>query len=149
MSEGVHLEPTQAKALSARERRCSDSWLKISTGMTALGSEGKIYVVNDLWEPLFFSMHVRVAVGAQRGQIVFLIAPRLATEFEVVYVEVLHAAAELASPTVALQYLLVQFAVAIRVESEWWVLGTDLPAHEIFWLTSDRKASFCGPGRKL
>ena len=63
-------------------------------------------------------MHPFVALSAQRDQVLFHIATRLAAEFEVVHLQVLHATANLASPAVALQHLAVQFAVALRIESE-------------------------------
>jgi|SRR5271165_5746982 len=63
-------------------------------------------------------MRLFVTFGAQRDQVLFHIATRLAAEFEVVYLWVLHATASLASPAVALQHLPMQFAVAVRIESE-------------------------------
>jgi len=56
-------------------------------------------------------MHAFVAVSAERDQVLFDIASRLAPEFEVVHPQVLHATADLASPAVALQHLPMQFAV--------------------------------------
>jgi hypothetical protein len=41
----------------------------------------------------------------------------VAAEFEVVYLEVLHAPAKLAAPAVTLQHLPVELAVAVLVES--------------------------------
>ena len=84
-----------------------------------------------------FSVHLFVAFSAQRDQVVFLIAAGLAAEFEVVHLQLLHASADLASPSVALQHLAMQLAVALRIESESRVLGWDLALHEAFWLTSD------------
>jgi hypothetical protein len=82
-------------------------------------------------------MHLFVAFGAQSDQILFHIATRVAAEFEVVHLQLLHASADLASPSVALQHLAMQLAVALRIESESRVLGWDLVLHEAFWLTSD------------
>ena len=93
-------------------------------------------------------MHLFVALDAQRDQVLFYVATRMAPEFEVMHVQVLHAAAHLAPPAVALQHLSVQFAVALRIESESWALWVDL-LHEAFRLTTDRKTSRCGPGRNL
>ena len=50
---------------------------------------------------LSFSMHLFVAFGAQGNQILFHIATGLAAELEVMHLQVLHAAADLASPAVA------------------------------------------------
>jgi hypothetical protein len=56
------------------------------------------------------------------------------------HLQVLHAAADLASPAVALEYLAMQVSIARRIESQSWVLGWDL-LHEAFRLTSDKKVS--------
>jgi len=85
--------------------------------------------------------------GAQRDKVLFHIATRVAAEFEVVYLQVPDATANLASPAVALQHLSLQFAVAVRIESESGAFAADL--HEAFRLTSERKASCCGLGRNL
>jgi hypothetical protein len=90
-------------------------------------------------------MNARVAVGAQSDQILFLVTTRLATQFDMVYLQILHAPAELASPGVAFQYVLVKFAIALRIKSELRALAADL-LHEAVWLTSDRKISCCGLG---
>jgi hypothetical protein len=87
-----------------------------------------------------FSMHLCVALSAQRYQILFLVATRLAAKLEVVHLQILDANAELASPSVALQHLPLQFVVAVRIESEARVLNAD-GLHEAFRLTSERKAS--------
>jgi len=50
-------------------------------------------------------VHPCVAIRAQGDQILFHIATRMASEFEVVYLQALHATANLASPAVALQHL--------------------------------------------
>jgi len=50
-------------------------------------------------------MHLFVAFGAQRDQVLFLVPAGLAAEFEVMHLQLLHAAAELAAPAVALQHL--------------------------------------------
>jgi len=47
-------------------------------------------------------MHAHVAFSAQCDQILFNIATRMASEFEVVHLQVLQATASLASPPVAL-----------------------------------------------
>ena len=65
-----------------------------------------------------------MAFRAQRDQVLFLVATRLAAEFEVVHLQVLHATADLASPAVALQHLPMQFAVAVRIESQSRALGS-------------------------
>ena len=95
-----------------------------------------------------FSMHLCVALSAQRYQILFLVATRLAAELEVVHLQVLHASADLAAPAVALQHLPMQLAVALRIEPKSGAFGAD-GLHEAFRLTSDRKASCCGLGRNL
>ena len=94
------------------------------------------------------SMYLCMAFRAQRDQVLLLVATCLAAEFEMVYLQVLHATAELASPAVALQHLALQFAIARRIESQSRVLGRDF-VHEACPATSDRKTSCCSPGRNL
>jgi hypothetical protein len=48
-----------------------------------------------------FSMQLFVTFSAQRDQVLFLVATRLTSEFEMVYLQALHATADLASPSVA------------------------------------------------
>ena len=93
-------------------------------------------------------MDARVAFFAERDQVLFDIASRMAAEFEVMHLQILHAPADLAAPTVALQYLLMQVMIARRIESQSRVLGWDL-LHEACPATSERKASCCGLGRNL
>jgi len=56
-------------------------------------------------------VHLLVTVSAQRDQILLGIASRMASELEMVDLQVMHAAAGLASPAVALQNPAVQVAV--------------------------------------
>ncbi len=65
-----------------------------------------------------------------------------------VYLEVLHATATLASPAVALQHLAMQFAIPGCIQSEPWALALKC-LHEAFRFTSERKASCCELGRNL
>ena len=73
-----------------------------------------------------FSMHLFVALSAQGDQILFLITTRLAPQFEVMHLQILHAPADLTSPAVALQHLPVQFAIALRIKPHRRALGWDL-----------------------
>jgi hypothetical protein len=91
-------------------------------------------------ESLDVSMHLLVAIGTERDKVLFLIAARMAAEFEVMYLQVLHATASLAAPSVTLHYLPLQFAIARRIKSEPRNFGADL-VHEACPVTSDRKAS--------
>ena len=63
-------------------------------------------------------MLARVAFSAQCDQVLFLVSARLAAEFQMVYLEVLHTSANLAAPAVAFQHLAMQFAIARGVESQ-------------------------------
>ena len=64
----------------------------------------------------------------------FQIAPRMAAEFVVMHLQALHASASLASPAVALQYVAMQLAMAVRIEPKSRAFSADL-LHETFWLT--------------
>jgi hypothetical protein len=59
-------------------------------------------------------MHARVAFGAQCDQVLFLVATRLAAESEVMHLQILHAAASLAAPSVAFQHLAMQVSMTRR-----------------------------------
>ena len=72
----------------------------------------------------------------------------MATKFEVMHLQLLHAAADLAPPVIAFQHLPVQFSIVVRIKSESRGFGTNL-LHEAFRATSDRKVSRCGLGRNL
>ena len=76
-------------------------------------------------------MRLFVTFGAQSDQILFLITTRSTSEFEMVHLEVLHATAHLASPTVALQHLAMQFAIPSCIQSEPWALASNC-FHEAF-----------------
>ena len=92
-------------------------------------------------------MHLFVAFITQRDQILFLVIARLAAEFQVMYLQVLHAPADLASPVVPLQHLPMQRAVALRIESESRTFAANL-VHETVSLISERKTCCCGSGRR-
>lgn len=93
-------------------------------------------------------MDARVALSTECNQVLFLVATRLAAEFEMVYLQALHTAAELTAPSVAFQHLPLQFAIALGIESDSSAFEADV-CHEACRPTSDRKASCCGPGRSL
>ena len=89
-----------------------------------------------------------VAPSTQCDQVLLLVTTRSTSEFEMVYLEVLYATANLASPAVALQDLALQVTVAGRIQPESRAFVADL-LHEAFRFTSERKASCCGLGRNL
>jgi hypothetical protein len=66
-----------------------------------------------------------VAVRVECDQVLFDIASRLAAEFKVVYLQVLHGPAILAAPAVTFQHLAMQVAIARRVEPESRAFGWD------------------------
>ena len=82
-------------------------------------------------------MYLFVASSAQLDQVLFLVATCLAAEFEVMYLQVLHAPAELAPPAVSLQYLAVQLSIALRIKPDSWALAADRSLHDACRLTSD------------
>ena len=67
-------------------------------------------------------MYPFVAFGAERDQILFLVATRMAPELQVVHLEFVHLAASLASPAIALQHPSMQVALARRVKSQSGIL---------------------------
>src|SRR5271167_4537950 len=91
------------------------------------------------------SMHLFVAFGAQGDQVLFLVATRSTSEFEMVYLEVLHATANLASPVVAMQHLLVQVTVAGCIQSESRAFAPNL-LQEAFLLWAGQKLVVASDG---
>ncbi len=88
-------------------------------------------------------MHTRVTVSAQGDQILFYIGSRMTSELDVMYVQLFHAAADLASPPVTFQHLPMQFTVAGRIQSDSRAFSADL-LHEAVRLTSERKPPVVG-----
>jgi hypothetical protein len=70
-----------------------------------------------------------MALSTQCDQIFLGIVTGLASERPVMDLQSLHAAAHLAAPTISLQYLPMQFAIAFGIESETRILRADFP-HE-------------------
>ena len=62
-------------------------------------------------------MHACMAFSAQRDQVGFRITTRVAAKLEVVHLQMLHATAYLAAPSIAFQHLPMQFAIALGIES--------------------------------
>ena len=91
-------------------------------------------------------MSLDVAVRAKCDEVLFHVTTRMTSKVAVVHLQVLHATADLASPVVALQYLLMQFAIALTIESYSRAFEVHL-VHEAFRLTSARKTSCWGAGR--
>jgi hypothetical protein len=60
-------------------------------------------------------MCLHMTINAQRNQILFLIATRKAPELFMVDLQILHSAAVLTAPTVALQDLLVKVAIDLGI----------------------------------
>ena len=61
----------------------------------------------------------------------------MAAEFEMMHLQIPHAAASLAAPSVAFQHLPMQVSITRRVESKSRTFSADL-LHEAFWLTSEK-----------
>lgn len=93
-------------------------------------------------------MECRVAFGTECNQVLLVISAGLAPEFQMMDLQVLHAAAGLAAPAIAIEDLPLQFAITISLESEWGDLEKTLP-HEASRLISDRNTCCCGLGRNL
>ena len=92
-----------------------------------------------------FSMHLFVALSAQGNQILFLITTRVASKFEVVYLQILHAAAKLATPAVALQDFTTELTVRFRVQLQAWPFGSN--SSQGATRTHSMNSFLCGFGR--
>src|SRR5215472_10262397 len=77
------------------------------------------------------AMHAGMAFDAQCDQVLFCIIARTAPRLLVVYFQLAHAAASLATPLVTLEDMAVQFAIAIRGQFPAWLLAAN-PDHVFF-----------------
>jgi hypothetical protein len=89
-----------------------------------------------------------MAVDAQGNQIQIVISALLAAQLLVVDMQVLSGTTDLASPTIAAQYLLSELFVELGVKPQARSLGSN-PFHDVLAVTSWRKACRCSPGRNL
>ena len=77
------------------------------------------------------AMHTGMAFNAQCNQILFDIIAGSAPKLSVVYFQLAHAAANLATPPVALEDMAVQFAVALPGKYPPWLPAAN-PDHAFF-----------------
>ena len=94
------------------------------------------------------AMHIPVACGAKRDQVLLGIIAALAAKFLVVNLQVRPGAAALAPPAVTPQYLFPELFVQLGIKPHSRLFGPN-PVHEAFSVTSCRKACRCSPGRNL
>ena len=92
------------------------------------------------------SMCQGMAVGTKGYQVFFRVASRMASELNVVNLQMLHAATKLAAPAIALQHTAMQLAVTLPVESHSRVLGR-WDSHEAGYVMADKNVSCCDLGR--
>ena len=69
------------------------------------------------------SMCLGMAIGTKGHQVLFRVVSRMASKLNVVNLQMLHAAAELAAPAVPLQHGSVQLAVTLRLKFHSRILG--------------------------
>ena len=87
-----------------------------------------------------------MAVRAQRDQIAFGVLAGAAAEPDVVNFELRRAPADLTAPPIALEYLLTQDAIGLRIEADPRTLRQS-PAHEALRVCSTKRC-FSAWGRK-
>ena len=83
--------------------------------------------------------------GAERDEVLFGVVSQSASWVDVVDLEVCRIAAGLAAPAIALQHLLAELAVRVRVEVEPGA-ARDQTSHEAF-LSCSKNCFCCGGGR--
>ena len=71
-------------------------------------------------------MNLSMALRAESDQILFGIVPRLAAKLSVVNLKIVHGAARLASPAVAVEHLVAKLVVGVGIQSQTGIL------HEFF-----------------
>ena len=87
-------------------------------------------------------VNAAMASLAECNEILLVIIACMASKFEVMHLECLHASAKLTAPSVALEHLSVEFAVCSRIE-----LDAGVHAHDALPATSSTKACFCRAGK--
>ena len=92
-------------------------------------------------------MHLCVTFSAQSDEVLLGIAPTMAAEFHVVNLQALHPAAHLASPSVALENLPMQFAISLEVKSDPRLLEVGL-VHEALPVISEKKTPLLRSGKQ-
>src|SRR5207245_5108701 len=94
------------------------------------------------------SMNQGMAEMAQRNEIISEVTSAMAAQLLVMDLQRFHAAAGLASPSVALKHLSLKMPVGISVQSP-ARLFRPCPVHDAPWFSCSRKASLCASGRNL
>jgi len=87
-----------------------------------------------------------MTAGAQGNQVVFDVGSRVAPEAGVMHVQVLHAAARLAAPAVALKDFPVQDAILVGSETNRWRFS-EIFGHEKFQRMPQTNFSCCCFGK--
>ena len=87
-----------------------------------------------------------MAVGAERDEIAFGVLAGVAAEPDVVNFELSRSTAALAAPPIALQHLLAEGPIGLRIEADPWALGQS-PAHEASRVCSTKRC-FSAWGKK-
>jgi len=77
------------------------------------------------------AMHAGVAHCAKCNEVFFRVVATVAAEFFVVNFKVRHSAAGLASPTIAVQYLVTKFFVQSGIKPQAWAFWLG-PVHDAF-----------------
>jgi hypothetical protein len=87
-----------------------------------------------------------VADSAECDQVLLYVTSRMAPIPEVMDVQVLHAAAGLASPLIPVEDLPVEYQVTLRVKLDSRACGSGF-LHEAFCAIWNRNSCFCGLGK--
>jgi hypothetical protein len=88
--------------------------------------------------PLASQMHLCVTFSTQGDEVLLRVAPRMASELDMVNFQALHTPTHLAPPAVPLKDLAMQFTISLDVKFDPWLLKAGL-VHEALPLTSDKK----------
>ena len=84
---------------------------------------------------LFLQMNFPVASAAESNQILFLVISLSTAELNMVHLQILFGAAELACPTIPLKHTVMELGVLFRIHSysEWFCIWL---AHIVFWFVA-------------
>jgi len=133
LSTGTCLDPKSCTKLDFQELKTKD--------------DDELTLPND-HECLAQSVCLLVTIHAQRDQVRFVVVAAPAPEFQMMYLQLIHRAARLTPPAIAMEDLLPQPLVRRRIQPQARRVGPHR-AHDAFSLRPPRNACCCSPGRNL
>ena len=93
-------------------------------------------------------MHILVACGTERNQVLLRVISRLAAMLLMMNLKARRCAAYLASPVIPLQHFFTKLFVRFGIQPQRWLLWSN-PIHDTLCIACSRNACRCSSGRNL